>query len=101
MAVGDEATGLKMVSAATKRRQAKEALEKVEATIGERIDISAVIDELCSLLGLDKTTVARLEFEPTTVVATVLKLNENGRKYVDPDDPSRPAQEIRMFRVRT
>lgn len=91
-------------STAEQRARAKLAIEKLEAMIEEpenRIDIRAVIDELCGLLGLDKATVARLEFNPDTVVATVLKLDETGHKYVDPDDPTRPAQEIRKFKVRT
>jgi hypothetical protein len=66
-----------------------------------RIDIGDLITQLCGRLNLGpKENVAEIHFEPGHVTATVYRLNDQGKKYVDPDT-DRAVTDIRAFAVRT
>lgn len=64
----------------------------------DRIDISEPLTEICRRLGLVPANVAKLVLTPRAATATVHKLNEDGQKYLDPDEP---AVETIAFWVRT
>lgn len=68
--------------------------------MGDRIDITAPTAAICAALGLDPSDVARLNWSPGILEATVYLRNAEGQKYVDPEDQTRPAQEQRTYEVR-
>lgn len=64
------------------------------------IDISHPLKELCDLLDLEYSNVARLEITPSELVATTYLINEQGSKYLR-RDTWEPAVETTEFPVAT
>lgn len=54
------------------------------------------VAEICRLLNLKPGNVRRLDITPKSVTAEVLRLNEHGYKYVDPETDA-PAVDVRTF----
>lgn len=67
--------------------------------MSEKIDIAPEIDALCAKLGLDKTFVQFMTFEPSQVTASVYLANDEGSKYIN--DDGTVALEARQFAVTT
>lgn len=46
------------------------------------VDIHDLVVQICERLDLDPNFVSRLEIEPLNLVATVLRRNDEGTKYI-------------------
>ena len=67
--------------------------------MSERINIHFAVTQLCMALNLEPKNVAELIIRPGNVIATVLKTNENGSKYVN--DNGDVAKRTEFFKVTT
>lgn len=66
--------------------------------MAEEVDITGPVRDICAALGLDPGRVGRLDMSPYEVEATVYKVDADGHKYFEDDEP---AVETVKFAVRT
>jgi hypothetical protein len=68
--------------------------------MSEAIDISGPTRALCDAFGLEYDCVNKIVLEPKSASVTHYRLNESGKKFVDPETNEGAAETVH-FEVRT